>query len=358
MDKCIVFNGDGLTRSNFMTGIQRNTIELLKCIDGLIENQQVILAANGDIDTLPEFKNIEVAQLDCPSTIARNMPWDQHYLPKFVKSINGFLVDSLVGLPVAGCDVPFIYDCIQERYPESCYPGITGHFYKSYDHFRRSHALKVSKKVITDSEFAKKDLCTFYKVDPKKIEVIPCAWQHFALIQEDERIIEKLGLEKDNYFFSLGTKYKFKNMKWVIEAAKQNPQYTFVISGRSIFATSDKNAEELPGNVVESGYLTDEEIKALMKHCRAFIHPSFCEGFGIPPMEAMSAGARCVVSNAASLPEVYKKSVWYIDPADYSNIDMDQIMAAEIEPNEAVLNLYSWEKSAQKLWSIITEITA
>ena len=78
---------------------------------------------------------------------------------------------------------------------------------------------------------------------------------------------------------------------------------------------------------VVTGALSDEEIKALMRHCKASIQPSFYEGFGIPPMEAMSVGADCIVSNASSLPEVYKNSVWYIDPHDYDSIDLDKIMA-------------------------------
>jgi glycosyltransferase involved in cell wall biosynthesis len=61
-------------------------------------------------------------------------------------------------------------------------------------------------------------------------------------------------------------------------------------------------------NIHFTGYLTDGEIKALMQNCRAFIHPAIYEGFGIPPLEAMSCGADLIISTATCLPEIYEKS--------------------------------------------------
>ena len=160
--------------------------------------------------------------------------------------------------------------------------------------------------------------------------------------------MKKLNIEKDNYFFSLGSRLAHKNAKWIISAAAQNPSEIFVISGSS-FGQEDKEAKETSlKNVLFAGYLTDSEVKALMHNCKAFIQPSLCEGFGIPPMEAMSTGAQCIVAKAASLPEVYKNSVWYIDPLNYSDIDLYQIMQQSKENNSLILDEYSWHVSAEK----------
>ena len=113
---------------------------------------------------------------------------------------------------------------------------------------------------------------------------------------------------------------------------------------------------DIPQNMVFTGSLSDGEIKALMHYCKAFIQPSFYEGFGIPPMEAMSVGADCIVSNAGSLPEVYKDSVWYIDPYNYVDIDLDSIMSKTKGDNQLVLKEYSWEKSAKELIKVLREI--
>ena len=93
-----------------------------------------------------------------------------------------------------------------------------------------------------------------------------------------------------------------------------------------------------------------------MKKCKAFIHPSLYEGFGLPPLEAMSVGARCIVSNVSSLPEIYGRSVWYIDPYNYNEINLGKIMMEEIEDNTVVLNKYSWNKSAELFYKTIKGI--
>ena len=141
----------------------------------------------------------------------------------------------------------------------------------------------------------------------------------------------------------------------MISAAKQSPNKTFVISGSTNFE-GNAGSESIPENVIFTGYLTDEEIKSLMANCTAFIQPSIIEGFGIPPMEAMSAGANCIVSNTSSLPEIYRNSVWYIDPLNYENINLEDIMANEIESKDLILNRFSWEKSSLKLNSLIREV--
>ena len=66
-------------------------------------------------------------------------------------------------------------------------------------------------------------------------------------------------------------------------------------------------------NVILLGYVSDEEVKALMQKCKAFVFPSYYEGFGIPPLEALSAGARIIIARSASLPEIYGNAALYID---------------------------------------------
>lgn len=96
-------------------------------------------------------------------------------------------------------------------------------------------------------------------------------------------------------------------------------------------------------------------MKALMKNCKAFIHPAKYEGFGITPMEAMSVGAPIIISNAACLPEIYGNSAHYIDP-DVSDVDLNFILSEKVEPSENVLDNYSWRKSAENFANAIREL--
>nr|MCR5404394.1 glycosyltransferase [Butyrivibrio sp.] len=101
------------------------------------------------------------------------------------------------------------------------------------------------------------------------------------------------------------------------------------------------------------GYLSDSYVKTLMKYCKAFIQPSLSEGFGIPPLEALSVGAEIIVSNATCLPEIYGNTAHYIDPLDYDNIDLEAILSTPVEKPDAILEKFSWDHAAQSLASIV-----
>jgi len=78
------------------------------------------------------------------------------------------------------------------------------------------------------------------------------------------------------------------------------------------------------------------------------------EGFGIPPIEALSWGAELIVSTAACLPEVNGKSAHYIDPYSYE-VDLDELLKEPIAPASEVLDKYSWAREAQKLLVLLRE---
>jgi glycosyltransferase involved in cell wall biosynthesis len=91
-----------------------------------------------------------------------------------------------------------------------------------------------------------------------------------------------------------------------------------------------------------------------MKNCKAFLFPSIYEGFGIPPLEALSHGTKIIISNAACLPEIYGDCAYYIDPYDYE-VDLEKLLKCEVKPPDECLSRYSWEKSAKILLSVIND---
>ena len=140
--------------------------------------------------------------------------------------------------------------------------------------------------------------------------------------------------------------------------AKKYPDRTFVFAGPSIsygIVDSEANVSEMP-NCRYVGYISDGQVKALMEKCRAFLFPSKYEGFGIPPLEAMSAGAKVFMSNATCLPEIYKDFVSYFDPDDYS-VDLDALEAQKHPDSKLLLEQYSWDKTAAKIKAIIQKYT-
>ena len=141
------------------------------------------------------------------------------------------------------------------------------------------------------------------------------------------------------------------------EYAKKHEDETFAVSGKAISGLVPPELEALKNlkNVVLLGYVTDGEVKALMKKCKAFVFPSYYEGFGIPPLEALSCGTKVVVSNRASLPEIYKDSAFYID-ADSTNCNLAKLLEKKVDSPQKILENYTYENAAKKLLKAIKSL--
>lgn len=347
--KKIVINGMAFTKGKEIYGIHRFLAEILFVLgtkDDLPFSVEVTVPRNSEIfNNLP---NIKTVQKSWPTLGKIPMIlWDAFGFRLYTFLNKGLAVDLILSYPLPSSDIVGLYDCVQERTAASRKISL----YRKWMMYRIKKNTQRSRAIVTLSEFSKKEIIKYHG-QADKIHIVPCGWQHFERVSEGENVLERYHLQKGAYLYALGSRSPRKNDKWLICAARQNPQYTFVISGSTSF-TSNVDRNDVPSNVVFTGYIPDSDVKTLMKHCKAFIQPSLIEGFGIPPMEAMSVGARCIVSNATSLPEVYGESVWYIDPLDYEHIDIDSIMSQEIKDNALVLDKYSWKKAASMLIDII-----
>ena len=353
--KKILFNG-----SIFVTkrkdGIPRFAEELLKEFDVISKDLDAELVTPVEI-AFP-LKNIKI-NLFRPEFFAKNHLcaeiWRQILFVNYANSLDCIVVDLGMMLPFGRNDICAIYDCLPEMYPNNYKRSLIYNLGYRIRMLQRRNAILHSKLIVADSEDAKKQIIHYYHPDPDKIHVIYGAWQHFLPVKEDYGIFETYPqLKKNRFFFSLGSRFLHKNNAWIISAARQNPNDLFVVTGYNDVSSYSKGImEQSPENVLFTGYLSDGEIKALMASCRAFIQPSFTEGFGMPPMEALSAGAEIIVSDASCLPEIYQEAAHYIDPYDYDNIDMDAILAKPAGDGKSLLKQYSWKKSAERLLDCI-----
>jgi glycosyltransferase involved in cell wall biosynthesis len=159
------------------------------------------------------------------------------------------------------------------------------------------------------------------------------------------------------FYFSLGSLSRRKNLKWIVEYAAKHPHDLFAVSGSSLStAQADETQETASQNIMLLGYLPDTRVKALMERCKAFILPSYYEGFGLTPLEALSCGAPVIVSNAASLPEIYGDTAHYIDPASI-DVDLDDLLSQPVSAPAHLLEKYSYDTSAKQVYGIISNFT-
>lgn len=359
--KTVYINGFSLAAKE-LYGIQRFTYETLRELDGMIEKGSLAVLVPADCEKDFGFKNISVIKTTMHTVEKKLLVkikkrlWAYFGCPAYAKLHGGLSMDLLLTFPWLSCDIFAFYDCIFEKVDRN-FVTVSDKLKRKIHMMLTRRNLKHCKAVITISKYSRKDIMECYHIPKKKIAIVYTSWEHFNRVVPDESVIERLGLKKGSYCFSLGSRYYHKNFKWVVAAAKQNPQYVFVVSGSDILSSSDSQLnDERPDNLIFTGYISDEEVKALMSNCKVFIQPSLYEGAGMPPMEAMSTGARCIVSNRTSLPEYYGDSVWYIEPEKYDGIDIDEIMKAEIEDNSKVLERFSWKRSAIRLNKVIEDV--
>ncbi|HSM83556.1 MAG TPA: glycosyltransferase family 1 protein [Nodosilinea sp.] len=175
-------------------------------------------------------------------------------------------------------------------------------------------------------------------------------------------------LNPDNPFFlSVGTLEPRKNLRRLLAAYRryteqQKSPKPLVLAGGNGWLEDDLGAYiadlKLQHQVHILGYVSDATLRWLYRHCWAFVYPSLYEGFGLPVLEAMGAGAAVITSNTTSLPEVGGEAVLYIDPSSEASIvaALTQIedparRSACQEQSLQQARLFAWENSAAAVYA-------
>jgi glycosyltransferase involved in cell wall biosynthesis len=208
---------------------------------------------------------------------------------------------------------------------------------KIYARLVINQALKKSDCVITISEFSKNEILKYTnsKYNNNKIVII------FRYSEEDfnrEKLKHSIHPYANKpYFLYVGNVKPHKNLSRTIEAFRlllldyeynQHEKPYFIIVGQKEgFITGDDNTVKMINNdlllqkyVTFTGWTTDEELNNLYVNAMVFIFPSYYEGFGLPPLEAMSVETPVMASTAASIPEVCGEAALYFDPFDVRDI--------------------------------------
>ena len=172
--------------------------------------------------------------------------------------------------------------------------------------------------------------------------------------QEEQEVLHKYGLKKGKYIFSNYQKAAYKNFKWILEESLENKNEVFVVTGWHNSKIHSENLELDSDNVRVLGYVSDVDLGVLMRNCKAFVFPSFQEGFGIPPLEALASGAKVVVSDVEIFREIFQDSVYYLNP--YRNgFDFDSLNK-ENKSTSRVLQKYTWKRGAKTLYEELEKI--
>lgn len=344
-EKRFVINGTNLAEQTSVTGIQRCCIEIIKRIDDLLENEKDLIVEyayyrqdENTVFPVENLKHIRPVRLKAKNSKTYKL----FVLPRYVRKRRAQMISMNPDVCFSRDQLAAIYDLRPLRHKE----------YDAFK-FRVAYAITIlsavstCERMITDSEYQKTDIARVLKMPLDKIDVVYPGWEHIEQIEEDESVLDRLNVKEGAYFYALGSLAPHKNFQWVLKQAERNPEETFVIAGgKNLRTWADTIETDELKNVIFAGYVTDGENKALMKRCKAFLHPAKYEGFGIPPLEAIAVGAPVIISNATCLPEVYEDCARYFDPEDTA-VDLNALLAQPVAAPEKILQKCTWEKAAR-----------
>jgi len=345
----IFINGRFLTQN--MTGIQRFSYELCKA---LINNGiEIIILAPKKIKK--DYKlNCRIIRLGIFSGIL----WEQFELPIFLLMHKSPLLLNF------GSPGPLFYsNRIVTVHDISFYfhPEWFSWVYRTYYRLITPVFTRLSKKVITVSEFSKSEIKRWLHIPDNKIVIINNGVSE-AFVNNPL----KPALTKGKYILSVASLDPRKNLDSLVEAYRlsgiEREDIRLVLAGRSSPLFNMKMSDEIIANSM--GYVPDEELAALYANAMLLVYPSLYEGFGIPPLEAMSLGCPVILSDIPVFRELFGEAAHYVDPYSIESISegIIKVLTNESYRNELIslghekVKQYGWDKSAKKLAGIIKSI--
>ncbi|SKB51912.1 Glycosyltransferase involved in cell wall bisynthesis [Lachnospiraceae bacterium] len=230
------------------------------------------------------------------------------------------------------------------------------------------YAAKHSARIVTVSEFSKRDIADCYGVPSDKIEVIYNAVDSIFRRMTDEELTrinvrKKFGIGDEPYIICVGNLQPRKNIPRLIEAysmyIKMHPdsRLKLVIVGKKAWMYEDilRKVRAESGDIVLTGYVERVDLVALLNEAKGFVYPSIFEGFGIPPLEALACGTPVAVSDIEVMHEVLGDVARYFDPYDVEDLEkaIEGFVPLDGEGREGafqnICERYSWGESAERI---------
>jgi len=350
-------------------GIGRYTAELIRELEEIDHENKYIIFVSKEADKYYDSKKANFRKVIAP------FHWyGKAEQIKYPALINKFKLDLMhfphfnVPYFYRGKYVVTIHDLILLKYPSTRATTLGPLKFKmKYIFFKvnTAHALRNAEKIIAVSENTKKDIVENFSVESNKIVVTYEAATKMQVNGQavDDNLLEnKYNINKP-FLLYVGNAYPHKNLEGLILAfneVKKERDLQLVLAGRKnyFYERLEKETREkgLDENIIFFGLATEAQLDLLYRKAGLYVFPSFYEGFGLPPLEAMQYGLAVVSSNKSCMPEILGDAALYFDP---SNIDemvktINKAMTGKKTREELVqkgferVGQFSWRKMAEE----------
>lgn len=230
--------------------------------------------------------------------------------------------------------------------------------------------------LITDSEFTRQELASYFSWPVERIYTVPLASSPEFYPRPPEELkatLARHGLEANSYTLFVGTIEPRKNIETLLTAYSQLPmavrtRWPLILTGyhgwRNDVIHQKLESARREGWAHYLGFVPSEDLPLLFAGARLFAFPSLYEGFGLPVLEAMSSGVPVVCSNSSSLPEVAGEAALMCAPMDVDELTrlLERGLTDELWRETAVLKGmkhargFSWERCAQETLQVYQRV--
>ncbi len=235
-------------------------------------------------------------------------------------------------------------------------------------------AAKKAIKIITVSQYSKKDIINYFKLPAEKVLVTYEAADPLEtkIKSDPKEVLKKYNLQRP-YILYVGNAYPHKNLEILLKTVRlfkgeQEIPWQLVLVGKEDYFYNRLKqqawARDVDDAVIFPGFVPDQDLPVLYSQALAYIFPSKYEGFGLPPLEAMLYGVPVLAAKTTCLPEILGSAALYFEPDDVYGIikqikrlGQDSGLRTElIKLGRAQVQKYNWQKMAEQTLEIYQKI--
>ncbi len=360
MKKTLYVSGKFLSQAT--TGVQRYAAGVVKAWDNDLDCGRIdrsaysirLIVPRTDRE-IPRYKHIKVVR-----SLFGGRLWEQVELP--LRSARGVLFSPYAAAPVfKGRQIVTIHDAGVAATPKQ-YSRLFGAYYTAV-YFLLG---RFCTTLFTVSHFSKQELHGYFSIPLDKMIVVPPGCDHLLKTRPSPDILKRFDLEPGNYILGVSSQSPVKNFEGLARAWELlgRDQLKLAIAGKANSRVFGNGAITRDGQTVWLGYVSDGELRSLYENACVFVYPSFYEGFGIPPVEAMTCGCPVLVARSSALPESCGDAALYCDPSSPADIaekiasllDNPQLAKQMCALGRIQAAQFTNQQTASMLWSEIQKL--